>query len=83
MDVTAYELKLHCGEMIDRAAAGEENVITKRGQVKARMVPADHFDARSQAQMLANMKALREHLARRGKSFTRQEIKAAIAEGRR
>ena len=46
MNVTAYELKTRCGELIDRAAAGEEIVITKRGVVEAKMVPPDHFDAR-------------------------------------
>ena len=83
MNVTAYELKTRCGELIDRAAAGEEIVITKRGVVKARLVPADHFDAHKQAQVLADMARIRERLAKKGKFFTRQEIRAAIEHGRR
>jgi prevent-host-death family protein len=83
MNVTAYELKTRCGELIDRAAAGEEIVITKRGLVKARMVPADYFDERKQAEVLSNMARIRERLAKKGKTFTREEIKAALKSGRR
>ena len=83
MNVTAYELKTRCGELIERAAAGEEIVITKRGVVKARMVPAEHFDPRQQAKVLDNMTKIRDRLAKKGKRFTQAEIKAAIEDGRR
>ena len=83
MQVTAYELKTRSGELIDRAAAGEEIVITKRGVVKARLVPAEHFDPRQQAEVFANMSRIRERLAKEGKLFTRHEIRAAMEHGRR
>ncbi|HUO10921.1 MAG TPA: type II toxin-antitoxin system prevent-host-death family antitoxin [Phycisphaerae bacterium] len=82
MNVTAYELKTRCGELIERAAAGEEIVITKRGVVKARMVPADHFDIQKQEQVLDRIAKFREKLAKKGKRFSRKEIKAAIEDGR-
>ena len=83
MNVTAYELKTRSGELIERAAAGEEIVITKRGVVKARMVPPDHFDARKQEQVFENIARIRAELGRKGKKFTRKEIRAAIEDGRR
>jgi prevent-host-death family protein len=83
MHATAYELKTRCGELIERAAAGEEIVITKRGVVKARMVPADYFDERKQAEVLSNMARIRKRLAKKGKTFTREEIRAALESGRR
>lgn len=83
MRVTAYELKTRCGELIERAAEGEEIVITKRGVVKARMVPAEHFDPREQARVLENMARIRRELAREGKRVTRAQIRKAVAEGRR
>ena len=83
MNVTAYELKTRCGELIDRAAAGEEIVITKRGVVKAKMVPPDHFDARKQAQVLDNISRVRERLVKERKTVSRAEIRTAIEHGRR
>jgi prevent-host-death family protein len=82
MNVTAYELKTRCGELIERAAAGEEIVITKRGVVKARMIPADHFDAKRQEAVFSNIAKIRDQLAKKGKRFTRAQIKAAIDDGR-
>jgi len=83
MNVTAYELKTRCGELIERAAAGEEIVITKRGVVKAKMVPADHFDSRQQERAFANIQRIREQLAARGVRITQKEIREAIEDGRR
>lgn len=83
MNVTAYELKTRSGELIDRAAAGEEILITKRGVAKAKLVPIDHFDARKQEQIFSRIAEIRNELAREGKKFTRKQIRAAIEEGRR
>jgi prevent-host-death family protein len=82
MNVTAYELKTRCGEMIDRAAAGEEIVITKRGIVKARLISAEHFDPRQQSQVLENMARIRRELSKKGVRVSRKEMKAAIEDGR-
>jgi prevent-host-death family protein len=82
MNVTAYELKTRCGEMIERAAAGEEIVITKRGVVKARMIPAEDAYPRQRAQIFARIAKIRRELAAQGKRFSRKQIKAAIEEGR-
>jgi prevent-host-death family protein len=82
MKVTAYELKTRCGEMIERAAAGEEITITKRGVAKVKMVPLNHFDPKKQARVLANMTKIRKRLARKGVKITRDDIKDAIEDGR-
>jgi len=54
----------------------------RRGQAKATNVSQDKFDARQQAEVLANLKSIRERLARKGIKFTPKEIKAAIEKGR-
>ena len=83
MQVTAYDLKTRCGELIDLAASGEEIVITKRGVVKAKMVPADHFDGAAQSKVLERMQRIRAALAKRGTRISRKLVKAAIEDGRR
>jgi prevent-host-death family protein len=37
--INLYEAKTHLSELVERAAAGEEIVIAKRGTPKARLVP--------------------------------------------
>jgi prevent-host-death family protein len=37
--VNLYEAKTHLSELVERAAAGEEIVIAKAGQPKAKLVP--------------------------------------------
>lgn len=38
-EVSLYEAKTHLSALIERAAGGEEIVITKRGQARAKLVP--------------------------------------------
>lgn len=37
--VSLYDAKTHLSELVERAASGEEIVITKAGKPKARLVP--------------------------------------------
>jgi prevent-host-death family protein len=37
--VNLYEAKTHLSELVERAAAGEEIIIAKAGQPRARLVP--------------------------------------------
>jgi len=82
MNVTAYELKTRSGELLARAAAGEEIVITKRGVVTAKLVPPDHFDPKLQEQAFERIERVRGQIAARGKKFTRADIKKAVDWGR-
>jgi prevent-host-death family protein len=40
--VNLYEAKTHLSELVERAARGEEVVIAKAGQPRARLVPLAH-----------------------------------------
>ncbi len=40
--VALYDAKTHLSSLVDRAAAGEEFVITKSGHPMARLVPLEH-----------------------------------------
>ena len=44
--VSLYEAKTHLSSLIERAAAGDEIVITKSGRPRARLVPLE--DSRAQ-----------------------------------
>ncbi len=39
-EVSLYDAKTHLSALVDRAAGGEEIVITKRGEARAMLVPA-------------------------------------------
>ena len=39
--VNLYEAKTHLSQLVERAAAGEEIIIAKSGQPKARLVPLE------------------------------------------
>ncbi len=43
--VALYEAKTHLSALVDRAAAGEEFVITKSGQPMARLMPLEQVRA--------------------------------------
>jgi len=43
--VALYDAKTHLSSLVDRAAAGEEFVITKSGHPMARLVPLDNVRA--------------------------------------
>ena len=43
--MTAAEAKAHLSELLDRAAAGQETTITRRGKPVARVVPAANPEA--------------------------------------
>ena len=51
--VGIFEAKNRLSERVERAARGEEIVITRRGYSVARLMPAILPNARSQAQVLA------------------------------
>ena len=50
---------------------------------KAKMDPAEQFDPRQQERVFANIQRIRNQLARKGVRITRQEIRAAIEDGRK
>lgn len=45
--VQLFEAKARLSELVDRAEAGRETVITRRGRAVARLVPAKHARAKS------------------------------------
>ena len=52
-EVGIFEAKNRLSELVERAARGEEIVITRRGKPVARLVPPEVTDAQSQALALA------------------------------
>ena len=75
-----FEAKNRLSELVDRAARGDEIVITRRGEEVARLVPAHKPDARAQAQALVQRIRHSRTGHALGQGVSLQEL---IAEGRR
>jgi prevent-host-death family protein len=58
--VGAFEAKTNLSALLDRAAAGEEVIITKHGKPVARLVAAQQVDRARADQAVERLKALRK-----------------------
>ncbi len=76
--IGALEAKTHLSELLDRAASGEEIVITKHGKPVARLVGAQPFDRKRAEEAYKKLIELREGTTLGGLSW-----KALRDEGRR
>ena len=78
--VGIYDARARLSELVEKVEAGEEVVLTRRGQPVVRMVRARE-DARAKARAQA---ALRIHQLRKRMKLTvsRGAVKRAIAKGR-
>ena len=76
--VGVFEAKARLSEIIERAQAGRETVITKRGVVVARVVPAGP-QSWDRADVLDEAEAFRKSVKIKG----RHDIRTLIEAGRR
>ena len=84
--VTALEAKTRFGALLERAANGEEIVITKHDKPVARLVPEGRTNLQSMRTAAKAIHALRERIARRVASepkLTALDFKSAKEEGRK
>ena len=75
--LSVYDAKAHFSELIERAQSGRATVITKRGRVVAKIVPAKE-PVWDRSAVLDEAEALRRQLKVKG----RFKIAELIAEGR-
>ncbi|MHB1304013.1 MAG: type II toxin-antitoxin system Phd/YefM family antitoxin [Acidiphilium sp.] len=68
--VGAFEAKTYLSTLLDRAAAGEEVVITKHGRPVARLVGAQQIDRARVNEAFERLKALRKGTMLGGLSWT-------------
>ena len=79
--VQLFEAKARLSELVDRAEAGKETVITRRGRAVARLVPA-----RSRSRHEVDRDAIMDDIeafAKTVKIKRRFDLRALIGEGRR
>ncbi len=84
--VTAFDAKTRFGDLLDRVAQGEEIVITRHDKPVARIVPEGRPSLAQVSEAVDALFRLRQRIAtrtRRQKPLTYQQVKCAIAEGRR
>ena len=65
-EIGAYEAKTHLPKLLERVQKGERFVITKHGRPVAELVPVAGRDAVKIRQAIAEVRAVRGRLARRG-----------------
>jgi prevent-host-death family protein len=67
--VGAFEAKTHLSSLLDRVAAGEEVLITKRGKPVARLVSAAQIDRERVNDVFDKLKLLRRRTTLGGLSW--------------
>lgn len=82
--VTAFQAKTRFGELLDRVVRGEQIVITRHEKAVARLVREGGADLERTRQAVAELRAGRSVMAKRGgsKPLTDREIRDAIRDGR-
>lgn len=78
MDVGIYEAKSKLSQLVEKAEAGEEVILTRRGRPVAKIVTVAPTARRDRARLLREIRAL----ARRVKIPKRISIRDIVAEGR-
>ena len=77
--VGSFEAKTHLSQLLERAAKGEEFIITKHGKPVARLVPP--LAARSAPDVRDAVEAMKQF--RKGRKLGVLSIREMIEEGRR
>lgn len=65
-DIGAYAAKTHLPQLLERVEKGERFVITRHGKPVAELIPVAARDAVAIARAIAEVRAVRLRLARRG-----------------
>lgn len=81
MKVGILEAKNQFSALAERAAAGEEVIVTKRGEPFVQIVPIQRRMSREQ--LRSEFRRVRERLRQEGVTFTQDEIRELRDEDRR
>jgi prevent-host-death family protein len=65
-DIGAYDAKTHLPKLLERVEKGERFVITRHGKPVAELIPVATRDTAAIARAIADVRAVRGRLARRG-----------------
>ena len=80
--INLFDAKNRLSALVDRVETGEAVTITRRGKPVARLVPVASDSDRGRL-AATRLRTLRDTIARRGETFTWDELKAWRDEGRR
>lgn len=65
-DIGAYDAKTHLPKLLERVEKGERFVITRHGRPVAELIPVTARDTAAIARAIAELRAIRQRLERRG-----------------
>lgn len=65
-EIGAYDAKTHLPKLLERVEKGERFVITRHGRPVAELIPVAARDNAAIARAIADVRAVRQRLARRG-----------------
>ena len=80
-----FEAKTHLSELVARAEAGEEVIITRHNKPVAKLVPigeVPQFDVKQRRAAIARLETLRERLRRDHGSMSTADIVSLVRAGR-
>ena len=83
MEIGSYEAKTHLPKLLERVRRGERITITRRGKPIAELRPVLKMDRTGLREALARLDESRARLRARGVKVSKEEILAAIRDGRR
>lgn len=81
-----FEAKTHLSELVARAEAGDEVIITRHNKPVAKLVPITEVSpelVERRRKALAHLQAIGREVAEHGGPITREEILDWVREGRR
>ena len=78
--VGTYEAKTHLPSLLSEVEKGQSIIITKRGRVIAKLVPASDDEQRDVKQVIAELRAYSQ---RQGRTLGGLNLRDMIEEGRR
>lgn len=81
--ISAFHAKNGLGRLLDRVVAGEELVITRRGEPVARLVPVDNSAKDKLASAIETFREVRASLKARKVKVSRAEVREWRDEGRK
>jgi len=79
-EIGAFEAKTHFSQILDKAALGEDFIVTKRGKPVAKIIPFRQEPEMTWEEAMEGLKELRKHYRGKPGDFN---IREAIEEGRR
>ncbi len=83
IEVGAFEVKAHFGELLGKVGHGASYMITKRGKPVAALIPVAELQEKPSKDLMTEVRELRARIQERYGAEEEMTLKEMIEEGRR